>query len=362
MKVCVTGDVWSSGSTRPLDVLAVLELCDARRHVLLLSPSGRQQATQWIDEHTRDKSALKVQLLRLLEENQRAGPFAPADGAMITIVADKTDWNRARFVPTLALRLLRRPLKLLVENSRNDRAFLLKLAEPGPRDKLRAAIEAGWIEFEMGGGLSEIHQRLLGFSGDAHMLADHLKVELARLWLMFDRDIDPLDHTQESKQSRKLREYAAQLTVPWPLAAHQLERRAIENYIPAETIRGWWCGQADTNAARLARERRAEAFLANTGLSLQARQSYNMKRGLLGDLSDKRRTEIRGAGPPLDDAELDPLYRNLPPSVRGPLKTGGFKDLANAFKEPGVVSDRALNQEVRPGERRRLVASILARM
>lgn len=362
MQVHVTDDVWSSASTRPLDVLAVLELCNVRRHMLLLSPSGRRHATQWIDEHTRDKSALKVQLLRLLENNQRAGPSATADGAMITMVADKTDWNRARLLPPLALRLLQRPLKLLVENSRNDRAFLLKLAEPGQRSRLIAAIEAGWIEFEMGGGLTEMHQRLLGFTGGAHTLADHLKVELARLWVMFDRDVDPLDHTQESKQSRKLRECAAQLTVPWPLAAHQLERRAIENYVPAETIRGWWCGQADTNKGRRARERLADVFLDEGGLTPAARRSYNMKRGLLGDLSRDRGAQIRGAGPPLDNAELDGLYRTLPRPIRDRLASGGFAHLSRAFKEPDAVSDRALHQEVHPGERRRLVASILARM
>lgn len=68
-------DVWLS-SASPLDVLAVLELCAARRHLLLLSPKGREHALAWVDVHARDGSALKVQLMHVLEANRRAGTSA----------------------------------------------------------------------------------------------------------------------------------------------------------------------------------------------------------------------------------------------------------------------------------------------
>jgi len=362
VKVGVLDDVWLS-STSPLHMLAVLELCDTRRHLLLLSPKGRKHALDWVDAHARDGSALKVQLMHVLEANRRAGTNASTDGAMITVVADGTDWNMARLVPPLASRLLRRPLKLLVENSRNDRAFLLKLAEPRARRELDMAIKAGWIEFEMGGGIHEIHQRLLGFTGKAHQIADHLRIELARLWVMFDRDADLNDRSKESDRSRQVRECAAQLTIPWPLAAHQLERRTIENYVPAETIRGWWCGQARTSADRIEREQLAKGFLDSGGLATTARRFYNMKRGLRGDVPDRRKKEDRHTTrPPLVDGDLDPLFRGLQPATRDCLAQRGFRGLADAFGEVGAVSDRALAQEVALGERRRLVASILERM
>lgn len=80
MKVRVLDDVWLS-STSPLDMLAVLELCDTRRHLLLLSPEGRKHAVHWVDVHARDGSALKVQLMHVLKANRRAGTNASKDRA-----------------------------------------------------------------------------------------------------------------------------------------------------------------------------------------------------------------------------------------------------------------------------------------
>lgn len=228
--------------------MAVGTTCSSRR------PSG--SVPRHGSQPTRDRSKLQARLLHVLETNRRAATSARSSGAQITVVVDSMDWARARLTPRLASRLLRRPLKLLVENSRNDRAFLLRIAEPGPRRELQAAIEAGWIEFEMGGGIHEIYQRIRSFTPEVGPLADHAMIELARLWIMFDRDSAPGDRTQESEHSRRLREQAAALTIPWPLAAQQLERRAIENYIPADAIRVWWCTRASTNNTRLAREQR----------------------------------------------------------------------------------------------------------
>jgi len=360
LEVQVADEVWQGAAVDPLDLVAILGLCDARRHILKLHPKGRAHATAWIEAHT--GGGLRARLLDVLRANQSRAPNTTQGNARITVVADTTDWTRARLTPPLAARLLRRPLKLLVENSRNDRAFLLQLAEPSSRRELQKALEAGWIEFEMGGGLQEIHHRLRSLTAEVGATPDHAMIELARLWVMFDRDAHPEDPTRESERSRQVREQAARLTTPWPLAAHQLERRAIENYVPPRVIREWWCARAPNNASRLDRERRAEAFLAANGLSDDARRSYNMKKGLLGDVVPKRRKEIRGDGPPLDDTDLHPLFRGLPPQVRDGLAAGGFDDLAAAFGESGVIRDSDLHHEVDRSERRRLVASIQDRM
>lgn len=358
----IDDEVWTSASVDPLEMVAVLRLCDADRHLLLLSPSGRERATQWIHGQTRDGSAMRARLLHVLEANRRRATNAAEDGVQISVVANATDWSRARLAAPLASRLLGRPLKLLVENSRNDRAFLLQIAEPAASRELKKAIEAGWIEFEMGGGLHEIHQRIRSFSNSAGPLPDHARIELARLWVMFDRDADPSDRTQESQHSRRVREDAAKLTIPWPLAANQLERRAIENYIPTSVLRDWWCTRAKSSPSRVEREQRVEAFLDVDGLSTNARRSYNMKRGLLGDVSPQRRAEIRKGGPPLTDGDLDPIFHGLKPALRDRLAGGGFDDVAAAFAEPGVIRSDALHKEVGPAERRRLVASIRDRM
>lgn len=200
---------------------------------------------------------------------------------------------------------------------------------------------------------------IFGLTPQLGPTSDHAMIELSRLWVMFDRDAAPGDPSQESEHSRRVREHAAKLTVPWLLAAHQLERRAIENYVPSSVIRQWWCARAQTGQSRREREARAEAFL---GLSAAARRSYNMKKGLLGDVASERRKKIRGGGPPLADNDLPPLFRGLPPAIRDRLATGGFADIAAAFSEPGVIRNNDLDEEVGPAERRRLMASIQDRI
>lgn len=177
-----------------------------------------------------------------------------------------------------------------------------------------------------------------------------------------DKDASSSTGLSGSTAARRVREQAARLTIPWPLAAHQLERRAIENYVPPNVIREWWCARARTGPSRIDRERRAMAFLDVNGLTAVARRFYNMKSGLLGDVPAKRRAEIRGDGPPLADEDLHPLFRGLPPEIRDCLATGGFEDIAAAFSEPGEIRNDALHQEVGPSERRSLVASIQDRM
>lgn len=239
------------------------------------------------------------------------------------------------------------------------------MAEPAARRILDEAVERGWIEFEMGGGITEIWRRLefLAAAGPN----DHTRmVERARLWLMFDRDADSADRSQPSQDSERVRRLAEQIDTPWPLAANQLDRRSIENYVPPHTLRAWWCHQPRSAQAVQRRQSLVQAFLTDEtrgGPSDLARRHFNMKRGLLGDLPRARRDQVERAGPPLQDSDLDPLFRALDPGVRDALaQGGGFKDVGAAFSEPGAVVDNDLHHEVDPAERRRLLGSILSRM
>lgn len=360
MKVAVADDVWSSASVDPLELVAVLRLC-ADRHVLLLSPSERALAAAWIKRQTDMRGGLQARLLHVLETNRRRASNLGSHGAQIVVVVKDKDWTRGLLTPPLAARLLSRPLKLLVENSRNDRAFLLMIAEPAARRELRKAIDAGWIEFEMGGGLQEILQRIRSFTVGGGQRDDQAWIELARLWVMFDRDADPGDRSRESKHSRNVLDAAAVLQSPWALAVHQLKRRAIENYVPSRTLQDWWCTQAKTSASRHARELLVAAFLDGQGLQPAARHSYNMKRGLLGDVSKSCRDEVRRGARVLTDNDLDPLFRGLQPHIRNLLASGGFDDVAAAFSS-NVIPDNALYTEVDVAERRRLIGSIQDRM
>lgn len=353
MNVIIDRAVWNTSNVDPLAIVTILACC-ARRHTLVLHPRDRPQIDAWLDTNTGDRGTLRRQLKRVVHETTRTGPQAASTVATITVVTSPTDWSKARLSPDHATRILQRPLKLLVENSRNDRAFLLCLAEPSSRRQLDRALLEGWIEFEMGGGITEIHQRVLELTQRDDPTA---MIERARLWVMFDRDAHEQDRGRESEDSRRLREAAAQISTPWPLRAHQLERRSIENYVPLATIHRWWRGRGSAKDAGN-RAERVEAFGKQPP---RIRNNFNMKWGLLGDLTRERRDELRASGrPPVDD-DLDPIFRTIDLSLRQALGRG-FEGLANAFSAPGAVQNNDLLDEVSPRERRRLIESILERI
>lgn len=364
MNVILDESALAADAADPLDLLALFAVCAGRRHVLVLTPSSRQKMGAWMDAHLKPESSIRRRIHQVLELNQRKFPNVSSDAASITVISGPTEWSRARLDPYHAVRLLQRPLRLLVENSRNDAAFLRLMAEPADRRSLEEALHCGWVEYEMGGGILEIGHRVRRLA--KAKATDHsAMIERARLWIMFDRDAHRDDRSKESDDSREVREFAAQIKTPWPLTAHQLERRAIESYVPARTLRGWWCGQAETPDKEHNRRRLVDAFLTEPprGLSAKARQHYNMKYGLLRDVEKKRRNEISQGGPPLSDDDLDPLFKGLDPSIRNELATGGgFEDLAEAFSRPGAIDENAFSEEVHPSERRRLLASLFKRM
>lgn len=365
MIVITEASVWAVGAVDPLELLALLAVCAERRHTLLLDKKRSQQVEAWLEAQLHSKGPLRRRINQVLEDNRRRASNAPSGDVRITVTSGPADWERARLKPAQAVRLLQRPLKLLVENSRNDGAFLRLMAEPADRRNLEDALRRGWIEFEMGGGIPELKHRLKLLT-NASLNDDTAMIERARLWLMFDRDAHPADRSRESDDSREVRELAERIRTPWALAAHQLERRAVENYVPARTLRDWWCGQAETPQRRLDREQLVEAFLMDEtrgGLSAKARKYFNMKKGLLRDIEQKKREDISQGKSQLTDADLDPLFRGLDPGIRERLRTGGgFTDLAEAFSSPGAIDETAFSQEVSPQERRRILASLFSRM
>jgi len=354
MIVAFAPEVWAENSASdPLGLIEVLAACAHGRHLPLLprARSDRPSVDTWIAHQIEATSALRKRLGRIVEEARRRAPQAPGGAAKITVVESALDPLRGHLGARDAARLLQRPLKLLVENARNDRAFLRAVVEPGARKELDKALERGWAEFEMGGGIGEIKRRLEQLR-DSDELPE--LIARARLWVMFDRDADPKDRRSESPASREVRELAAELQTPWPLHAHQLRRRAIENYVPVSAIRRWWTYYDLKKGALEARQARAEAFGA---LDPEIRRSFNMKKGLCGDLP----SSCKSVQDLQDDRNLDPLYRPIKRGARLPLQTG-FERLADAFSTPGAIVESELHHEVEADERRQIMATIRERM
>jgi hypothetical protein len=282
-----------------------------------------------------------------------------ARGARITIVdTERSDWEHARLTAGDALRLAWTPLMLLVENWQNDYAFLRRLARPSWRSALDEALDKGWLDVGHGGGLPEIRKRLeaLKTASDDDVGG---WVRRLRLWVMFDRDADRRDRSKPSVESERVRGLCEALRSPWPVAAHQLHRRSIENYLPKGSLFKW------ANQARgrelTSRRRKVEAFF-DAAMSDTMRHYFNMKKGFLGDLDGRTVGDDRESRRALRDSELDNLFRGLPSTCRRHLRDGFGNNIGELFKDRKMVHDQWLAREVPKDERDELPASIFSRI
>ncbi len=160
-----------------------------------------------------------------------------------------------------ALRILGLPLSVVVENRRNDRGFLLAVADTHQRKALRDTLERDWLRFDHGGGLSE----MIEFLKEARSSPAHRR----RSFWVFDSDA--LAPGRPSTASDSLR----RLCRKW-VDFHRLERRSAENYLPLPAILEIWAKERDQRE----RTRTARAFVR---LDDRQRHHFNMKGGFSGD-------------------------------------------------------------------------------
>jgi hypothetical protein len=132
--------------------------------------------------------------------------------------------KRTTFAIRGSLRIFISIFYCLKENRRNDPAFLRATATGWRKDKLKILAKNDWLKFEGGGGIGEIlkyAEEILG-QPDKYL----------RNFLLFDSDA--LKPNEPSKQSQEV-VAVCHLIIP----CHQLKRRAIENYLPYETLSIW---------------------------------------------------------------------------------------------------------------------------
>jgi hypothetical protein len=273
--------------------------------------------------------------------------------------------------PTLdvrtALRLLRTPLRLLLEDKFNDGAFVRKMMPPERQARLHEAIQKGWIEMEHGGGIDRMRARALEVAEDP--------VASARMWVMSDND--GRKRSNPSSSAKKLGEACAMALGAWPVAYHRLERRSIENYLPGGALASMAhrLGQRQNDDERRDYGKLVRAFMQ---LTEEQKHFYNMKSGLLGDVADaKKRRAYRDKGHEIDDVDLPEIFRGLSREVKADLRIGFGADVASMFHDEAgvaVVTEAALAQEVGrdrqevgthrkiPSERTRLVQSLFESM
>jgi hypothetical protein len=235
------------------------------------------------------------------------------------------DWNaNPRRLPLhQAIPILRRPLGLLVENKRNDGAFLRAVTPKPWRDHLLRALARGSVEIIHGGGADM--RPLLDASAQEQCL---------RLWALFDSDAR--EPGRPSTASEALRKACLQKGV----AHHQLRRRAIENYLPVKALEAW----IDTGPRdrREDRRRRVAAFAA---MDPEFRHHFNMKGGFERD----RREGIPGFF--------------LPHADHRDLQSGFGREIAELFYEGRFqIAEEWLAKDGQYPETLSMVQSILRRL
>lgn len=148
------------------DRLALLGIMDGgrQRYRVQLRPAYRAKGDppfhQWLNRQDPD---LQKRILPVFERGLRERDFGPAP--MIDVHCfGRDEWqNDPKKVPIrlcidTAAEVLIRPLRLLLENGRNDWGFLDKVVPDEWKDRWQKAVRSGWIEQDVGGGITELRK------------------------------------------------------------------------------------------------------------------------------------------------------------------------------------------------------------
>lgn len=218
-----------------------------------------------------------------------------------------------------ALCLLKAPLSILVENERNDGAFLRAVLR-GPREReWKTALDQRWLVFDNGGGMQEMGRRIQASSPDPR-----------RTYVVYDSDARR--PSEPSPEARRL----ARLCDAANLSNHVLKRRERENYLPSEALQ-LWVEESKHNTKSLRR-----LLSQFRRLTDEQRHHFNMRRGLKGDG---------------DDA---PLFQGLDNFIQQALQAGFGDRVGQMYDRPEDLHESWLIDDGQGEEMQMVLDDILA--
>lgn len=214
-----------------------------------------------------------------------------------------------------ALRVLRLPLRVLVENARTDGdLFLRGVSVLGGRyHRLRQYLDRGWIEFETAGGIEEMAKTLDARGGDPAWRL--------RRYALFDSDA--LRSKEPSPTAQSLERRCARIELPH----HCLRRRSVENYLPPAAIERLWADRGGVHSDDRLRRARSYRDLHEPGGRVDRRHHFAMKKGFEGAQHDEA------------------LYAAVPAGRRAALKHGFGDAILEVFKAPHPNWERWLRDD-----------------
>ena len=350
-------------TARPREELALLALCAfglSRRHRVV--PDDREAWKPWVEALPAD---LRDEVrLAWDESEQRVANGSPSERVVVAPGAtSQFDKTPLVVTPSEALTLLGRPLRVLLENGRNDRAFVLAFADLATRRALEAAEREGWIVFETAGGLGELLLRIVAAPSSAER-------EVFRTMYLCDSDAQ--EPGKPSHQAATVQQNLADLSVLYERRADYfgavLGRRAAENYAPPKEVLTWACNTFGRKASSLIEQ--AKAVPGRTVLAGDTGEPASAKRRLLAAIAlkelnpdsrgflDMKEGRWRKNKPPKDDIArtVDSVWNLLDPFQKAALLDG----FGSAFSADFYADRRGLMDET--GEITRLLATLLERL
>ncbi|HYO59336.1 hypothetical protein [Archangium sp.] len=248
----------------PLALLELFNLClDQECHTLEIEPPEAPALKLWTDTLTpAQRDEIDLILDASVERQLRDPPMS------VVRVADVEDAEWEGTVPRLPLRgaiaLLRKPLRVLIEGI-NDEAFLHATVPHFYRARFEDWSKRELLKVEHRGGLQNLH----------HALEQECQVRERRLRLFVLFDSDARKRGEPHPESRKVARFCERKT----LTHHQLQRRAIDNYVPPPALERW----LKRNHSREFDGKWLPRLQSFRLLTEEQRHHYNMKRGLRGD-------------------------------------------------------------------------------
>jgi hypothetical protein len=236
----------------------------------------------------------------------------PASLAITVNDVAHSDWTISE--PELCLRdavqLLSMPFKIVLENERSDKAFILRMLTPEQSQWIEKLENSRVLEFDGKGGIGEV----ISF-----LRSPEVSRAQARYLYWVLTDSDALSPGSPSGNAKLVEDLRHNLQIE----GYQLKRRAIENYLPFDTLRTWM----------LERQRdRRDIFESFRKLSNDQRSHYNMKRGLEAD-------------EPRNDPDHITLFAHLSGRDRTMLGVGFGTNIGENFRDPNRVREQYIARE-----------------
>ena len=310
MRVILKAEVFASRLMKHLDLIALIKFGVDERHLIQVEPPDADEVHDWLDkqsENIREECQLAFDFGYRLDSDEY-GQFSPFTIQVARV--DKAQWyQKEPLLPLdIALKFLSQPFTIFVENRRNDSAFLRATATGWRKQKLERFLNQDWLNFNTGGGITEIKEYVKEISKQPEKYYRH--------FVFFDSDA--LEPDKPSKQSEAVVTACGQ-----SIYFHRLTRRAIENYLPLAAL--WeWTKIHKQKKICVSRRNLVQAFQQ---LSHEQRCHFNLKKGFKGDFKkDETGTEQ-------EYRLVGHFYQNISLEIRRNLAQGFGTDIAELFKE-----------------------------